>query len=360
MATICLNMIVKNEAHVLRELFDTLHTSINHWVIVDTGSTDGTQELIRTYFAAKDLPGELHERPWRDFGHNRSEALRLADGKADYIWVIDADDKLHGKLPFDSLALDGYWLRYDDGCEYWRKQLFRSGLDWRYVGVLHEFPHSDRACTEARLEGAYHIESRRLGARNRDPLKYSKDAAVLERALAKEPDNARYWFYLGQSWFDAKEFSKAKAAYEQRVRLGGWMEEVYFAQLRVGHCEIALGSPDALVTHALLAAHQLRPTRAEALYDLARHFRVRGHWELGLLFAEAACRIPLPVEDVLFVIRSVYEYGALDEFATCSYHTARWREGEKACQRLLAMNLPPDCRARIESNLQFFRHRARG
>lgn len=357
-ATICLNMIVKDEAHVLRELFESLHGLIDHWVIVDTGSTDGTQELVRSWFAAKGVPGELHERPWRDFGHNRSEALRLADGTADYIWVIDADDKLHGRLPLDGLTHDCYSLRYGKAFSYWRRQLFRSGLEWRYVGVLHEVAESERARSAVRLEGDYHVESRRLGARSRDPRKYHKDAETLERALVDEPGNERYWFYLGQSWYDAGEPAKAKAAYEQRVRLGGWQEEAYCAQVRVGHCEIALGAPDAQVAQAFLAAHQMRPTRAEALHDLAHCYRQRRQWELGLLFAEAARAIPLPVDDVLFVRRDVYAFRALDEFATCAFYTARWRDGEAACRQLLALDLPPADRARIEQNLALYRQKA--
>lgn len=355
MATICLNMIVKDEAHVLRELFESVADSIHHWVIVDTGSTDGTQELVRSWFAAKGIPGELFERPWRDFGHNRSEALRLADGRADYVWVMDADDKLHGRLPFGDLTHDSYALRYGVDFTYWRKQLFRSGLGWRYVGVLHEYAHSDVANTAARLAGDYHVESRRLGARNRDPRKYHKDAAVFERALVDEPDNTRYWFYLGQSWFDAGEPARAKAAYQRRVQLGGWNEEVYYAQLRVGLCEELLGADSAQVVHALLQAHQIRPTRAEALYHLARHCRERKQWNLGLLFAEAACAISYPADDELFVHRDIHAFRSLDEFATCAYYTARWREGEQACRRLLAMQLPAADRARIERNLAFYR-----
>ena len=89
---LCLNMIVKNEALVIRRCLDSVRPIIDHWVIVDTGSTDGTQDIIREHL--RDLPGELHERPWRNFAHNRSEALELARGRSDYTLIIDADDTL--------------------------------------------------------------------------------------------------------------------------------------------------------------------------------------------------------------------------------------------------------------------------
>jgi Glycosyl transferase family 2. len=76
MKTVCLNMIVKNEIHVIRRCLSAVKEFIDYWVIVDTGSTDGTQEAIREFM--KDSPGELHERPWCNFAHNRNEALDLA------------------------------------------------------------------------------------------------------------------------------------------------------------------------------------------------------------------------------------------------------------------------------------------
>ena len=84
---ICLNMIVRNEAHIIHELIASVAAHIDSWVIVDTGSTDGTQDLIRRLMAERGIPGELVERPWRNFGSNRTEALELAQGRGDYIWV---------------------------------------------------------------------------------------------------------------------------------------------------------------------------------------------------------------------------------------------------------------------------------
>ena len=88
---------------------------ITSWVIVDTGSDDGTQDVIRSHMASLGIPGELHERPWRNFGHNRSEALTLAQGHGDYIWVMDADDTVVGTPDFGGLSADVYNMRYGQG-----------------------------------------------------------------------------------------------------------------------------------------------------------------------------------------------------------------------------------------------------
>ena len=44
---ICLNMIVKNETPVLGRLFASVKDIISNYVIVDTGSTDGTPDFIK-------------------------------------------------------------------------------------------------------------------------------------------------------------------------------------------------------------------------------------------------------------------------------------------------------------------------
>ncbi len=77
MPSFCLNMIVRNEVGVLARCLDSVRPWIDHWLVVDTGSVDGTQELVGQLLDG--IPGSVHERPWRNFGDNRTEALELAD-----------------------------------------------------------------------------------------------------------------------------------------------------------------------------------------------------------------------------------------------------------------------------------------
>ena len=92
-SSICLNMIVKNEKHIIKQTLDNIcsYIDFSYWVISDTGSTDGTQEFIKEYFKEKNIPGELFEDEWRDFAYNRNLAIEHGFNKSDYLFFFDAD-----------------------------------------------------------------------------------------------------------------------------------------------------------------------------------------------------------------------------------------------------------------------------
>ncbi len=355
-ATICLNMIVKNESHVLRRCLDSVLPFIDSWVICDTGSTDGTQDLVRQHL--KDIPGELHQCAWRDFGYNRSEALQLAKGKADYTLIIDADEVLlvgpNFRMP--TLVADEYQIRHeakDSGTSFYLSQLVRSALPWRYVGVLHEAIVCDATHTTATLEG---LTTKGLfdGARNADPQKkYLADAAVLEAAWRNEPDNARTVFYLAQSYRDAGELAKSLEVYERRASMSGWDEEAWYSLYQVAVLRERLAQEPSLIVAAYLHAYQHRPTRAEPLCALARYHRERKQFALAHLFSSAAMQIVRPA-DILFLDDSVYDWRIIDEYAVSAYWLGRFGDALKAVDRLLSENkLPSSELARVEKNKAF-------
>ena len=119
--TLCLNMIVRNESCII---FDTLKKLISkikfdYYIICDTGSTDDTIEIIKKFFNENELPGEIHKHTWKDFGYNRSLALKMAYKKTDYVLIFDADDELVGDIILpENLTYDKYDFKFGKGFSY--------------------------------------------------------------------------------------------------------------------------------------------------------------------------------------------------------------------------------------------------
>lgn len=357
--TICLCMIVKDEAPVLQRLFDSVRPIIDTWCIVDTGSTDGTQQIIAAL--ASQAPGYFIERPWVDFATNRSEALAFARPLADYTLIMDADDPMEIAPGFvmPDLTADHYSIDIENvGTRYRRTQIVKNAIPWRYRGVLHEFLEGEGSGPAEYLPGLT-IRCDNDGARRHDPETYVKDALILARAVGVETDplmKMRYTFYLAQSQRDAGHTAAAANNYRHRAEMGGWEEEAWRAKLEEGRCYRGLERWSDFIRCAL-AAYQMRPSRAEPLYDLTRYYRERGEWVVAALFCERGMSIPYPAEDVLFVERHPYSVGFAEEYSIIGYYLdpARREIGHKACKRLAETEgVPEATRDLARSNLVYY------
>src|SRR5471030_2049649 len=103
MNTIALCMICRNEAAIIERCLESVRCLIDYVLIVDTGSTDGTQAVIRRWLEKTGIPGDVLDEPWRDFAYNRTFALaKLREKSAvDYSLMIDADQVVEFDEGFD-------------------------------------------------------------------------------------------------------------------------------------------------------------------------------------------------------------------------------------------------------------------
>ena len=356
--TIGLNMIVKNEAHVIRRCIDSLRGSIDRWVIADTGSTDGTQEIIREALAG--IPGSLIERPWVDFSHNRNEVLEHArkEHPTDYTLQMDADDMLVVGEDFAGrqLKADVYDVELVmNSTAYLRRVLLRGGLPWSYRGVLHEYIHCPEAQARSRLpRESLHIRVMHEGARSRDPMTYRRDALVLERALIDDPDNARHVFYLAQSYRDAGDPELALRHYRRRAEMGDWREEAWYSLYQIAAMLERLGKPWPEVLAAYLAAFEFDPGRAEPLYWIGRHYQAAREFHTARLFFARGLRVPEPRPDRLFVDLAIHDYLLRLEYAVTCYYTGDHAEAIAVDDDLLrAGKLPENQVDLVRRNRQF-------
>jgi len=87
---ISLCMIVKNEERFLAECLDSVKDVVDEINIVDTGSTDRTVEIARSYGA------NIIFREWRnDFAWARNEALAMATRR--WTLILDADEEIEAE-----------------------------------------------------------------------------------------------------------------------------------------------------------------------------------------------------------------------------------------------------------------------
>jgi glycosyltransferase involved in cell wall biosynthesis len=369
-----LNMIVKNESKIIERCLDSIKDFIDALVISDTGSTDNTISIIEKWKSQHNKQGQVVSHQWKNFGHNRNLALtaciewihtHLPDDDH-YIIFMDADDyiiiddkqQIHQQL--SNLTEDNYVVNITDGNIIYERVFsikapkINQQLLCRWEGVLHEY--LDREGTSGKLDGI-HIKSKREGARSQDPMKYLKDALMLETALKEEPNNARYVFYLAQSYRDCDTplFKKmAEKTYLKRYEMGGWDEEMYVSLVEAARCRIDLDKNDAKTLDILTKAYNFRPTRLEAPYYIVQHYRLTDKHIMGYTFGKSLVSLPYP-DDILFVDTKIHKWKFYDELAVCAAWAQDKQLFRELCERILALpNISQHDYDRISNDLKTF------
>ena len=365
---ICLNMIVKNETKVLERLFRSVKGYIDYYVIVDTGSSDGTQQLIKDWTREQGIEGEVHERPWVNFGVNRQQALELAvqAGRSDWLLFIDADEELGVSNPrFYEELQPGVTYdieKHHSNIRYAVPHLVNvRDSKWRWKGPVHNYLELESGSAKRVVrKDVWIVYHPGQGAKSQgvtSEQKYLRDAGLLEEHLKQNPGDPRSQFYLGESYKHAGRLEQAFAAYKARTKLQGWVEEMYMAQLEVGRVAKLMNKSEGEIVTELLQAYQLRPTRAEPLYELASYYRLQKKYAKACLFAKAGRDIRRP-DDNLFVAQDVYDWRLLDELAVAAYWVGDYAEARRACEEILrrfeqGVPVPEADLKRVRQNLSF-------
>lgn len=355
-------MIVKDESHIIHEVLQCVKDLIDTWCIVDTGSTDNTIQIIRNFFDIHDIDGKLHELPWKGFGPSRSEALKLCDGQMDYILMIDADDliayppdcKRFLKKILEEHKPNALNINIKRGnIDYQRTQLFKTNDDWRYVGVLHEYPTNDKKDNKfVSLPPEIYMTGRTMGNRSLQPgNKYLNDAATLLAEVEKDPENDRNVFYLAQSYRDGGDIPSALKWYKKRYEMGKWKEEQCVAAMNIS--KLSFPNVEEAKEWAW-KAHECSPGRCESLVSYVGFCRSKNLFTQELFsMILYASTIPKPSQQVLFVESDMYDWRVWDELCIVSCFTGHVDVAKKACLKLLHENkFPPDQRERIENNMK--------
>jgi tetratricopeptide (TPR) repeat protein len=204
-------MIVKNEIDCLQRCIDSVKDIVDEIVIVDTGSTDGTLDLV------KKCASRMTRIAWTDdFSHARNISLDMATG--DWILSMDADsclqkesrsDLLHAIMTPDMLACHLVMRNHYEGgdCEtFLCTPLFRRMDAVRYSGKVHEqvtpaLQETMKSDPKWRCATLQQVIIEHYGyLRERTKLnKRARNIALLTKAVEADPSDIYRRFKLAQA-----------------------------------------------------------------------------------------------------------------------------------------------------------------
>jgi tetratricopeptide (TPR) repeat protein len=345
-------MIVKDEAPIIAAFLERVSPLIDAWAIMDTGSTDGTPDIIAKELEA--IPGRLGSMAWQGFESSRNAAIELAQGLGDYLLFLDADDLPEITAPMDDIKaqlvddLHYGTITEKSGTTYQRLVFARNGSRSKYRGVVHEVMIPVAGERIGSTISSFRIHRSAVGQGNRSSrgvAKYKDDAELLEQAITdnRDPDLLeRYRFYLAQSYRDFGDSEKALENYIIRRDMpGGYWQERYISALNVGHLLAAKNSPTDQILMAYFQAREIDPRRPEAYFHIAVQARRNGMWNLAYEHAVKA-RDATPPSNSLFIDSTIGAWKAQFEVSLSAWHVGKFEEGLEACSALVHTLAPPE------------------
>ena len=222
-------MIVKNEEQYIEKCLQGLKPLGYEIVVVDTGSTDKTKEIVAWY------TDKLYDFAWiNDFSAARNYSIEKAQN--DYVLVIDSDEIT---VDFDKEQLEflvkknpkaiGRLTRIN---EFTRKGHLFHGHErvsrlfnrryYQYEGIIHEqivAKEGENTYYDIPLTAEHYGYEGNLEIRKR---KTKRNIELLELQLVQEkleaPDNVPYTLYqLGKSYYMQEDYKKANEYFAEAL-----------------------------------------------------------------------------------------------------------------------------------------------
>jgi len=291
--TVSLCMIVKNEEDTIGRCLESVKGLLDEIVIVDTGSTDKTKEIVSQY------TDRVFDFVWiEDFAAARNFAFSQA--KMDYIFWLDADDVLmkedYEKFltlketldpSVDSVTMN-YHLSFDDNgnlnSSIRRNRLVKKHNNYKWIGAVHEYLEvwgniidSEIAVTHSKI---HHDSDRNL--------------RIYENRLKKgEEFSPRDLFYFANELIDHQMYERAIYYYEKFLATEkGWIEDNIAACGKIADCYFHLKEPEKEY-ESIIRSFQFDHPRPEFCCRLGYYFLHKNEFKVSAFWYELALKIDI-------------------------------------------------------------------
>ena len=385
-----LTQIMKNEAHVAHRMLNSIKPIVDGIVVIDTGSTDDSINVVKKWGDDNGIETHVIERPFDNFENSRNESFKKAreiflgrnDGHTYYNFWLDFDEQIEIDAKFDKQKIDKdlyMFNTYIGAMKYTRNELCRLDKPYRFYGPVHEFiVCDDKNITSGLMEGlVVRVKMDGGSWQSNIPAKYLSHAHVLEKYINDtNRQDPRWIFYTAQSWHDSacvpdnkdendERLRRSMKFYKERVsRPDGYPEEIFYAQYRIGTIMRAMEEPWNLALNELLKAYSFDPLRGEPIKAIIDYYLAVGEWHNAYLFSSFGKKNfhnknPYPTR-LLFVDETLYVWKFLECHAAACFYTGRKDEAKQTFLEMVKLSkeqpqyFTPDDLQKIQMNAQFF------
>ncbi|OLN29520.1 glycosyltransferase family 2 protein [Desulfosporosinus metallidurans] len=294
--TISLCMIVRNEENTVARCLDSVQDIVDEIVIVDTGSTDHTKEIIRRY------TDKIFDFTWiDDFAAARNDAFSHAT--MEYILWLDADDVLlePDRLKFLALKknldpmIDAvnmpYLLAFDQfgnvTFSLRRNRLVKRSRNFQWIGSVHEYLEVSGHVFNSDVEVAHKEE-----AHNSD-----RNLNIYEKRLALGKFfTPRDLYYFANELFDHRQYERAVEFYKKFLDTGkGWVEDQISTCGKLADCFQNLGDHENEQAY-LFRSFEFDTPRAEFCCRLGFYNLQGGKLKQATFWYKLATQIEKPLD----------------------------------------------------------------
>lgn len=343
-------IMVKNAGPLFEKVLTENLPIIDRWTILDTGSTDGTQDIVRKVLQGK--KGTLYEEPFINFRESRNRCLDLAGTHCKYLLMLDDTYALRNDLRQflnvvrgDQFASSYSLLILSDDTEYYSNRVTFSERGLRYIYTIHEVIQdtNNKENVVIPKEAAYIHDHRAdyMEKRTMDRKRY--DLQLLHDMVKEDPTNPRHYYYLAQTYNLLEDYENAAFWFRERAttKLKGHDQEAVDSWFELARTyNFKLNKPWEDCKKAYEEAFKMDPSRPEALYFIGIHYYLEHDNKTAYEYFKQAFALGYPIH-AQFSLKPTLVYHFLPKFlAQLCYEFADWPLGLQACLRFLHNNKP--------------------
>ncbi len=349
--TISLCMIVKNEEDVIARCLVSVQGIADEIIIVDTGSTDRTKDIVRTF------TDKLYDFAWiNDFAAARNYAFSLAS--MEYILWLDADDVIFEKDRNQFLELkrtldrnvDSISMHYQVSLDAQgtvtgslrRNRLVKRSKQFQWVGSVHEYLAVHGYIVDSEISITH------------SPLKHDthRNLTIYEqRLVAGEDFTPRDLYYYANELHDHNQYEKAIEYYIKFLDTKqGWVEDSIAACGKLADCCLELGYQEQQLRYIFKSFEYGLP-RPEFCCRLGYHFMQQNRIDEAIFWYKLATQIEKPKDGWGYIDHTCWTWLPHIQLCVCydrlGQHELAFRHNE-----LAAAYIPND--PKIIYNRQYF------